>query len=254
MATLRRDGGWLILLGAVSLAAWVLAARGAGGVTATGLCAATWTLPSAASLDLLLALNPPGKLAADGMLMLAAMTPPLIVAPLRHLRDRRVARRRGLAMLAFAVGYGAVWTAAGAALQALALVLRLVAPSSMLGLTILVALLWQASPAKQYCLNRCHERPRPAPAPPMASGAAFRFGLTHGAWCVGACWPLMLPPLLVAGDHVLAMAAVTLLLFAERLEPAALPRWRLHAPGKTLWIALGRVGARAATRASLPPL
>jgi predicted metal-binding membrane protein len=253
MATfLRRDDGWLVVLAAITVAAWACVALGAGGVTATAICSSrlSWSLPSAASLDLFLALNPPGRLAADWALMLAAMTPPLILAPLRHLRDQGLVRRRGLAMLAFAAGYLAVWMAAGAVLQTLALALRVVEGGalSMFSLTALIALLWQVSPAKQRCLNRCHARPRLTAT--GATSNAFTFGLTHGAWCIGACWALMLPPLLITGDHLLAMGAVTLFLFAERLERPAPPLWRWRAPGRGLHAALIAIGAKP----QAPPL
>ncbi|WP_167480726.1 DUF2182 domain-containing protein [Mesorhizobium waimense] len=31
--------------------------------------------------------------------------------------------------------------------------------------------------------------------------------MTHGVWCVGSCWALMLLPLLVSHGHVATMAA-----------------------------------------------
>ena len=61
-------------------------------------------------------------LAADWALMFAAMMPPLVIAPLRHIRDRSFAKRRARAMLLFVAGYAGVWLAAGVVLEAMALV------------------------------------------------------------------------------------------------------------------------------------
>jgi len=217
-----------IVLGAIAAAAWGVLALSAGGVVLPAFCApaALWG-PPALSLDLALTLNPPATLAAGWALMLAAMMPPLIAAPLRHIRARSPARQRARAMLSFAAGYAAAWMAAAAALQAAALAARLAAPGSLLPLAVAaaIALLWQVSPAKQSCLKRL------AAFGGASDRDALRFGLAHGGWCVGACWALMLLPPLVLRGHLPAMAAVALLLFAERLDrPAPLAR-RRRVPG-----------------------
>src|SRR5262245_19002561 len=70
-----------------------------------------------------------------------------------------------------------------------------------------------------------------------ADRAAFEFELSHGAVCVGACWALMLLPLLAGQGHVLTMLAVMPFAFAERLEDAAPLAWRWRGPAKALRIA-----------------
>jgi predicted metal-binding membrane protein len=236
----RRPDAWLVMLGATSLVAWSLLALDGSGFTLPALCSAGTLrgVPLSVSFDLALLFNSPSQLAAGWALMVAAMMAPLIVAPLQHVRDRSFARRRARAMLLFVVGYLAVWMITGVGLQAMALAARWVAPEPLLcfGLAAAAATLWQVSPAKQWCLNRCHRQPHFAAFGAAADCDAFDFGLTNGASCVGACWALMLLPLLTGHGHVFAMIAVTLFVFAERLESPASLAWRWRGPGKALRI------------------
>ena len=57
------------------------------------------------SLDMLLASNPPASLALGWALMLAAMMAPVLIAPVRHVRDRSFARRRTRSIGLFVAGY-----------------------------------------------------------------------------------------------------------------------------------------------------
>lgn len=200
-------------------------------VTLSGLCSAGLRTPLVDSFN-------PMQLAWGWLLMLAAMTPPLIVAPLRHVRERSFAHRRARAMSLFVIGYGAVWMIAGVGLQLVALAAQLASSDALMwfALSAAAATLWQVSPAKQWCLNRCHRRPQLAAFGAAADRAAFDFGLTHGAACVGACWALMLLPLFARQGHVLTMLAVMGFTFAERLENAAPLAWRWRGPGKALRI------------------
>jgi predicted metal-binding membrane protein len=173
------------------------------------------------------------SLAAGWALMLAAMMAPLVIAPVRHVRDRSFARRRARAIALFTAGYAAIWMGAGVVLLGAA---RL--EPVLLAATI--AFVWQFSPFKQRCLNRCHAHAELAAFGRTADIDALRFGVTHGLWCVGSCWALMLLPLLAARDHIAAMAVVALWLFAERLDTPMPPQWRLRGPVKAARIALAR--------------
>jgi predicted metal-binding membrane protein len=234
-----------LAVAAVTLGAWgVLAFGAAGGRPLMAICAGAglWLRPDLASLRLALALTPPWTLAAGWALMVAAMMAPLTISPLRHVTERSFAVRRWRSGLLFVLGYGLAWMIAGVLLQALALGARLIAPHSWLPLAVAaaVAVVWQVSPAKQRSLNRCHRRPPLAAFGLAADRDAARFGLVNGAWCVGACWALMLLPLLLDGGHLIAMAAVALFLFAERLEPPAPLGWRWRFPGRALRIAVAQ--------------
>jgi predicted metal-binding membrane protein len=252
----RRPDGWLVVLGAAALAAWLaLAFDGSGDGTLAAFCSSgtVWTASQPVSFDLALTLNSPAQRAAGWALMIVAMMLPLVIAPLRHVRDRGFARRRRRAMVLFLAGYGAVWMSAGVGLQTIALGARWLAPAPLagLGLAVAVALLWQISPAKQRCLNRCHRQPPLAAFGTAADRGAFGFGLAHGSSCVGACWALMLLSMLVEGGHFLAMIAVALFLFAERLERPAPLAWRWRGPGKALRIAVAQTRLRLVPRSGI---
>jgi predicted metal-binding membrane protein len=167
--------------------------------------------------------------------MMAAMMLPA-AAPMVLLYARAAARPGSPAPAsgAFIAGYLLVWAAFSLLAAALQLWLDravLLAPQSMAltghrltGVLLIAAGLYQLSPAKGSCLRHCrnptqflsrHYRPG-------ASGA-LRMGLIHGAWCLGCCWALML--LLFAGGvmNLAWIAALTLLVAAEKLLPAG--RW-----------------------------
>ena len=252
-ASARRPEAWLVVLAATSMTAWCAVALSGGDMALPVVCSAALIGAPPGSFDLALglALNAPVQLTSGWLLMVAAMMAPAIVAPLRHLHDRSFARRRGRAMLLFGVGYAAVWLCAGAVLQAMALAAWWVAPAASISVAVAVALVWQVSPAKQWCLNRCHRRPHLAAFGAAADGDAVVFGLTHGAACVGACWALMLLPLLAGTAHVPAMVAVALFVWAERLEAAAPLGWRWRGAGKALRVMAAQARLRLAPRRSM---
>jgi predicted metal-binding membrane protein len=128
--------------------------------------------------------------------------------------------------------------AVGVILQTAALLARWAVPLPLacFGLAIAVALLWQISPAKQWCLNRCHQRPQLEAFGFAADFDAFSFGVRNGAACAGACWALMLPMLLIGQGQLPAMVAVTLFGFVESLEDPAPLAWRWRGTAKALRI------------------
>jgi len=135
----------------------------------------------------------------------------------------------------FLAGYLACWI--GIALLAATVQLKLgrmeVATSSAAAGLLIAAGLYQLSPFKDACLSRCrspgeflsrHYRPG-------AWGAA-RLGLLHGAYCVGCCW-LLMALLFVGGVMNLAwIAALTLLVAAEKLLPGG--QWIARVAGVAL--------------------
>lgn len=243
---------WLVVLGSIILLAWWLLARNSGDLMMSPFCssATLWALPLSVRLDLALMLVSPAQLASGSALMVAAMMLPLIIAPLRHVRDRSFARQRRRATILFAAGYAVVWMMAAAVLQLIAVAARWAAPAPLLcfGLAVATAILWQVSPAKQWCLNRCHRRPHLAAFGAGADRDAFDFGLTNGASCAGSCWALMLLTLLIGQSQILGMIAVTLFVFAERLESPARPKWRWRWPSRALRIAVAQVRMRLTPR------
>src|SRR5262249_43944093 len=140
----------------LSAAAWIWLLADPGGFMMQVHCAATSprvALP--ASLQTLLAMHPPGSLAAGWGLMLVAMMSPALILPIAPLRLRSFSRRRARSIVLFGAGYGAIWMAAGGVLLAVAVAVGLLAPGPYLpaaGVTVL-AIVWQLSPVKQRCLN-----------------------------------------------------------------------------------------------------
>jgi predicted metal-binding membrane protein len=240
MQRAARPHSWLLLLTAIILIAWALLAFGGSASFLPAFCTAqTWsTVPLAVSLDLALLFNSPGQLATGWVLMVVAMMLPLAIAPLWHVRERSFARRRGRSTVLFVAGFIAIWMAAGIILQTTALLARWAVPMPLacLGLAMAVALLWQISPAKQWCLNRCHQRPQLEAFGFAADFDAFRFGVRNGAACAGACWALMLSMLLIGQGQLPAMIAVTLFSLAESLEDPAPLAWRWRGGAKVLRI------------------
>ncbi len=143
----RRLDAWLVVLGSTSLVAWSVLALDGSDLTLPAFCSAgtLWAAPLSVSFDLALVFNSPAKLASGWALMVAAMMSPLVVAPLRHVRDRSFARRRARAMLLFLAGYIAVWMIVGVGLQAMALAARWAAPEPLvcLGVAAATAMWWQ---------------------------------------------------------------------------------------------------------------
>ena len=171
-----------------------------------------------------------GLIWATWSLMLLAMMPPLLAPGLRRVWVSSLTRKRWRAIVAFVMAYAVVWFAAGAALFPLAIWLQTVSgvrTGGALIFAIAAALIWQVSPAKQVCLNRCHGRPRLSAFGLAADLDAARYGVMTGFWCLGACWALMLAPLVAGSGHLLLMAAAAVLITFERQLPARPARWRL---------------------------
>lgn len=227
--------------------AWALLALGAAGIAVPAICSAArlWSVPSPDAFGFALAFASPASLAAGWALMVAAMMLPTVHDPLVHLRARTLRRLRPPCLALFLAAWLGVWTLAGAAFLAAALALRLASPDAAPFLAAAaVALLWQASPWKQAALNRCHRRPALAAFGPAAYRSAFAAGLRHGLACLASCWALMAAALLAPVHPVPVMAAVAVLIWTERLDPARPPAWRLRLPGRTLRMLARVVGRR----------
>lgn len=208
----------------VSLAGWIaLLTRSAGpSMLSSTMCGGTASqLMESAGL---------GHQATNWVLMLLAMMLPTLVPPVFFIWQSSFTRIRVTLVALFFTGFGLVWLLVGAGLTGAELLARSLAPPSWSWLPAIVvglaALVWQASPAKQTCLNRCQSH-RPLAAFGFAAGRdAFQMGLVHGLWCAGSCWVAMLFPMVLPSGHHAAMAAVTVLMFCERMDPAARPSWR----------------------------
>ncbi|WP_248796273.1 DUF2182 domain-containing protein [Pseudomonas sp. MWU13-2105] len=228
-ALIQGSRRWLTL---ISLVGWGWLAGGVRDLSVPAFCG-SWPPPgytaSLQGIEQALLFNPPLALLGGWTLMLLAMMPLLLAHPLEHLWRVSLSRRRWQALGLFVVGFGSVWILAGAGLLAMTVGARVLLggePSRALIGGLLICLLWQASPAKQRCLNRCHHQPRIS-----AFGFGFfrdclKYGVVSGAWCVGSCWALMLLPMLAEQGHLLLMLLTMAWMVLERLQRNRVPQWR----------------------------
>src|SRR5258708_15070972 len=119
----HRLDAWLLALGSASLIAWSVWWFYGSDLTLPAFCSAgtPWAESLSVSFNLALLFNSPSQIAAGWALMIAAMMSPLIVAPLRHVRDRSFATPRAPATLLFFAAYMAAWLGSGVALATTAL-------------------------------------------------------------------------------------------------------------------------------------
>jgi predicted metal-binding membrane protein len=206
--------GWTSLGGRKELSAaapfWI---AGAGLVLVT---AAAWIFVIATSGDDMDMMPSAGAYIGSWTLMMAAMMLPS-VAPFALLYARGASTSAAPGLLA--LGYLGVWALVGIPAYALDRALGIEHPTATAAVLI-AAGLYQLSPLKQACLSKCrspvdflvqHWRP--------GLGGAFRLGAHHGAYCLGCCIALM-AVLVVAGGMGLAwVAAIALVVAAEKLLP-----------------------------------
>lgn len=147
---------------------------------------------------------------------------------------------------AFAAGYLLAWFA----FSLLATVLQwrlagaeLISPmmestAPLMGASVLIAAgIYQWTPLKNICLTHCrsplswlmrHWRP--------GVSGAVRMGLSHGIYCVGCCWMLMLLLFFGGVMNLLWIAAITAIVLVEKLVPYGMQLGRL---GGAILLAVG---------------
>lgn len=172
------------------------------------------------------------QVAVNWVIMLAGMMTPVLISPIGHLRACCLARRRARATALFIVAYGAVWTAFAGLLLAVGVGLGV--PSIVV---VFAAVIWQCSPWKQACLNRCHTVPGLGAFGVRADLDALRYGCEFAFWCAGSCWVWMVLPMLLPSGHSAAMALAAVLMICERLEHPQRQRWRFRFPRNMVRIA-----------------
>lgn len=127
-----------------------------------------------------------------------------------------LARVRGT--LIFASGYFAVWSLFGAVLAVAQMKFAITGAWS--GVILAGAGLFQFTPLKQACLTHCRNpfsflllRWKDGPL------SAFRLGMSHGTFCLGCCWALMLTSLAVGFMSLWWMAVLAALTCVEQVMP-----------------------------------
>jgi len=145
--------------------------------------------------------------------------------------------RAGAHIYAFAGGYLLVWTAfslVATVLQRLLAHWLILTPMmearecAFGGVLLLVAGLYQLTPFKRSCLASCRS-PAAFITQHWKRGVTggFHLGVTHGLYCLGCCWALML--LLFVGGvmNLWWIAALTAFVLLEKLAPLGAQGGRL---------------------------
>jgi predicted metal-binding membrane protein len=240
----------LLAVSALGYAVWLLGSVGVLPVAMCGSGGGYWLggVHLSTVISATLTLNSPASLLTDWGIMLVAMMPPLLAAPIVHVRQSSLVRRRARAVAGFIVGYALVWLAMAVPLGLLALLAHSAFGAAAFPLAVAAALAWSASPFHQQLLNRAH-RLRPVSLFGLrADGDCLRFGIEHGLLCAATCWAWMVVPMLAGGWHFMAMVLTGMVLLTERLSLPQAARWRMPA---TVALAL-RLRARPLPRAAAP--
>jgi len=180
-------------------------------------------------------------------MMVAMMTPSSLqwILTFAALAGRTGGTRRGFGSAgAFAAGYFVVWlgySIVAAALQTgiehagfLQVNGRL--PAQAGGAVLMAAGLLYFTPLQRACLSHCRN-PLTYFLARWKNGprSGFAFGLTHGAYCVGCCWALMITGFAVGVMNILWMVFLTLLACLEKLAPHGDRIGAVAAAAMTIW-------------------
>jgi predicted metal-binding membrane protein len=226
----RQRRAILVVLLALSAVSWVVvlwqagSMRPAAGGMAGGIASGADGLTMGMAAPIFL---------ATWVVMMAAMMLPS-AAPMILMFDaiqtgRSRQGRSTVPTLVFVAGYLVVWAAFGVVAYAAALLagwlsdaspdLAMMAPT-IGGAVIVAAGVYQLTPLKQTCLSKCRT-PTQFVLTSWRDGLAgtFRMGLGHGAYCLGCCWLLFVILFPLGIMNVAAMAAVALLVLAEKTLP-----------------------------------
>ena len=230
---------------AISACAWgALAVAPATHLNSLAVCGGAAS--AVGSLSISLTMNSLSAFAAGWALMLLAMMSPLVVPEIDHVRFtnfgtppgaidcalRGRLRRSSDGVRSRSDGRRIGGAGAGAGCYI---------PATVAGL---LACVWQVSPYKQWCLNKCHDNRPLRVFGVEADLDAFRFGWTRGVWCAASCSAAMLISMLLPEGHLAAMAAVAILAYCERLEDPDPPRWKLRGLGKAWRMMAARLRIR----------
>src|SRR5579872_7227657 len=160
-----------------------------------------------------------------GMMLPSAMPMILLFTTVQRKQGKQPIRMTGT----FVAGYLLIWggfAVAAAALQIELVEFALLSPSLVFvskriaGLAFFLAAVYEFSPLKNRCLTQCsspvgfitsHWRPGVA--------GAFRMGASHGVFCVGCCWALMLLLFTAGVMNLLWVAVLAVLVLVQKILP-----------------------------------
>ena len=166
------------------------------------------------------------------IMMVAMMFPaaaPMIVTYHKVQAGKRQPGNAFASTWVFVAAYLLVWTLAGAAAYGGVLAAKVIAARVAIsaatvarigGIVLVTAGIYQLTPLKDLCLSKCRT-PVTFIMTSWRDGiaGALRMGLLHGAYCLGCCWLLFLILFPLGIMNIGAMAAVTVIIFAEKTLP-----------------------------------
>lgn len=219
--------GLVVVLVIIPLACWIWVLAMARDMYGPMTGASAWMMSvewNAPRLVLLWAMW--GAMMAGMMLPTAA---PMLLLYARTVRNRTGARRVAARIYALAAGYTVVWllfSVFATVLQRMLawglLMTPMMEPSSprVAAALLMIAGVYQFTPSKHACLQACRS-PIAFFSTSWRDGVAgaFRMGASHGIYCLGCCWALML--LLFAGGVMNAgvILALTAWVAIEKIAP-----------------------------------
>ena len=153
----------------------------------------------------------------------------------------------------FAAGYLLVWGAYGAAMALIQRELSLgavmtammqVQGDRLAGALLILAGLYQLTPAKRACLRAC-QSPAGFISRNWRTGkaGALQLGVRHGLYCLGCCWALMLLLFALGVMNLPVLLGLTVFLIVEKMAP---PWLRADVTGGVLLTGLGAWMLRSA--------
>ncbi len=193
------------------------------------------------------------------VMMIAMMTPAVLPLVLTFWKLKRGSPAQSVQHgVLFGASYLLVWCAFGLLLALLQwglhrgamLHTQLLAISPLFAAWLLIAAgIYQLTPLKATCLAHCQT--------PLVfllahwrdgAGGAMQMGITHGSYCLGCCWALMLLMFVGGVMSVGYMALISVFILLERILPVG--RWSSWVPGLLLlgwgsWHLLGEFFAGA---------
>jgi predicted metal-binding membrane protein len=248
LALARPYSSLVIVVAIVPLACWAWVVAMARDMYGPMTGASAWMMTVTWDAPRLLLLWAMWAAMMAGM-MLPTITPMLMLYA-RAVRNRADITDPSRRIYAMASGYVLVWALFSVAatvlqreLSSASILTMMMEPESPRAAAVLlwIAGVYQLTPIKAACLRACR-----SPITELTSrwregaGGAFRMGLSHGIYCLGCCWALML--LLFAGGvmNLLVILVLTAWVALEKLAPFGLHTARaggilLLAAGAWMW-------------------
>lgn len=191
-----------------------------------GLAAVAWFLTWRQSAGMMVTdLSAPLFMGMWLTMMVAMMFPTVAPTVLAH---RMVVLQRGegnLPSIAFVAGYLFVWTFIGFVPLAGLLTFQAVEPylnprwlELGAAAALVLAGLYQFTPWKSFCIKGCRTPLGFILTHDFGGGAraAFRAGVSHGLYCLGCCWALMLVLVMVGLMNLAWMAVIAVVFLLEK--------------------------------------